>query len=223
MKEEILNEVLIIGITGGFGSGKSSVANIIKESGYPVIFTDKLAKEILFNDKNVKSRLIEKFGKNIYFDDGNPNTELISKFVFSDNDESKKNLNTLNSIVHPPVISEMIKEIEKMAALGFKTIFVESALIYEAGLDEGFDYIIDVDTKDDIKIDRLVRRTGLKPEQIQQRMNEQLSPQYKKEISDFVIENNTDIEALRKSTGIILDIVTNLPKKDFAKKNFDNS
>ncbi len=198
---------VVVAITGGIGSGKSTVAGFIKTAGYKVLFLDDLAKQIMLNDNDVKKKLINAFGSSVYSDDGVPNHSNISEIVFGSGSASSDNLNKLNKIVHPPTIDEMIKQVEILETAGEELIFIESAIIFEAGIDEGFDYIITVSTEKETAIQRTIQRTGLTAEQVEQRMKQQMSNEEKAGISDFVIDNNFDLDALKQATDFVLNII----------------
>ncbi|MGB9702245.1 MAG: dephospho-CoA kinase [Candidatus Kapaibacteriota bacterium] len=199
--------IKIVAITGSIGSGKSTVAKFIEEMGYPVIKTDDLAKIVMLNDKEVKRKLIQEFGENIYDKNGVLDSKLLSSIVFDKIDTNHTKLAKLNRIIHPVVIEQMIIEIEKFVQMGEALIFVESALIYETGLDEGFDYIIDVDCKEELRIKRTAERLKLSEEEIRNRDSVQLSAQVKKKLADFVIENNNNLEKLRFSTEFVIEMI----------------
>jgi dephospho-CoA kinase len=201
------NEVKIIAITGGFGSGKSTVAGFYEKQGYPVINTDLLAKDIMTNDSIVKVELVKVFGNKILNENGEIIFQHLSKLAFDNNEKSKDNLAKLNQIVHPPTIQAMINKIEEYIKDGIEIIFVESALIYESALDEGFDYIIVVDAKEDVRMKRIKEKMKLSDEEIRNRMREQISTQVKVNLADFVIENNTNIEKTLDNAAFILDLI----------------
>ncbi|MFH1052120.1 MAG: dephospho-CoA kinase [bacterium] len=210
--ENKTNKTLVCAITGGIGCGKTAVANIIKEMGYKVISSDENAKEIIATDRNVKKKLIDTFGKDLYNETGLIDKDLLSSIVFGNTEEHEKALLKLNSIVHPVVIAKMIDEVEEYEKKGEKLIFVESALTFEAQIEEGFDYIIVVDAKEDIAIDRIKKRSNMKEEDIRYRMKQQLSQELKIQHSDFVIENNGSLDDLKKSVEIIVNILSQLAK-----------
>jgi dephospho-CoA kinase len=211
----------VISITGGIGSGKSSVAEIVEKLGYKVIRSDETAKELMKTNSELKSKLIKKFGNNIYNGEL-PNKEFISSLIFGSDNSAKENREKINSIVHPYVIQDNFKEIEKHFSEGENNVFIESALTFEAGLEDGYDYIINVFTDEELVIKRLKARNNLSDEQVQARLDSQLSPQYKKSNSDFTIDNNGDLKALESSTKLIIDLVTNLPGKNPKKYEEDN-
>ena len=211
---ENLDDVIVIAITGSISSGKSEVCKIIEKNNFKVVNTDDLAKVVISRSTIVKEQILKEFGKHS-FKDGKFNSEYISSQVFGNEENNVNNLIKLNAIIHPPVIEKMIEEIEYLSNHGHKLIFVESALIFEAGLEDGFDYIIMVDSNEEIRRERFVKRTQLSREQFDYRNQSQINPQFKRENSDFVIENNLDFENLEKSTIKLLEIIKFLPKNEF--------
>jgi dephospho-CoA kinase len=199
------NNSICIGITGGFGSGKTSAAKIISEAGYKVIYTDDLAKDLMNNDEKVREQLISAFGDETY-KEGKLNNAHLASIVFSDNQDSVKSMEQLEKIVHPPVIERMMNLVDEYEAQGEKLIFVESALIYEANLDEGFDYILNVSANDDNVIERAGTR-GITAKQLQNRLSKQIPPDQKAQWADFNIENNGTIDQLKSSVLMILEIM----------------
>ncbi|HRT67290.1 MAG TPA: dephospho-CoA kinase [Bacteroidota bacterium] len=197
----------VVGITGGIGSGKTTLAKIIEEFGYKVIYTDDLAKKIMKENQNVRKRIIETFGENSYNSDSTINNKYISEIVFGGTEESKRKLHELNRIVHPAVIDEMIKETEQLEKNGEEIVFIESALIYEIGIEEGFDYIIVVDAKEDIRAKRAAKRLGITIEEVQERMRQQNYTQVEKNLADFVIGNNGTIEELKDRARFIIELI----------------
>jgi dephospho-CoA kinase len=209
---EIIKETLFIGITGGIGSGKTEVAKIFQQNGFPVIFTDELAKKIVNENPEIKNKITEYFGEESYFD-GKYNAKFISKCVFN-GENSQKKLQKLNQIVHPKVIEEIIFELENLQKESEKKmIFVETALLFELNLEEGFDYIISVSTSENVKIQRVMNRTGLNEVEIKARISSQISQEEKNKFSDFVIENDKNLDELKKSVEFLIPIISALPNK----------
>lgn len=200
------NPAVFCAITGGIGSGKSTVASIIKESGYHVISADNVARDIMENDEHVKNALIVEYGNATFLPDGKLNTNHISSVVFSSGNKEK--IKKLNSIVHPPTLDKILELAEELEDKGETTIFAEIALLYESGLDEAFDYIIAVTAIDDLRVQRVLERNNSwTKEHVYQRMKEQADQGWVKNQADFCIENNSTLEKLRESVAFILDVV----------------
>jgi|GEM_PF-64130 len=217
---EELDKVKIIGITGIIGSGKSSVANYISEMGYPVLSSDKNAKIIMAENKNIQQKIIDLFGKDAYTDN-KLNSSFIANKVFGREKENKSNLEKLNNIVHPAVIDYNMTEIEKLIENGEELIFVESALIFELGLEDGYDYVINVDCPIETAINRTMERSNLSKSEVEERMKNQLHANEKKKFADFTIDNSKGLDDLKNSTEFIVSLIKDLPCKDF--DNIDDS
>lgn len=204
---------MVIGITGGVSSGKSEASKYIENLGFKIINTDNIAKDIIKSNEKVKQKIIDAFGEKSFID-SKLNNSYISSLVFGNNEKAKSNLNLLNTITHPEVITQMIDQIEQSALEGYHIIFVESALIFESNLEDGFDYIIMIDTKDELRQKRFIERTNSTAEDFINRNKSQISTQYKKENSDFIIDNNTTISNLHKSLDKLIEIIKILPKRE---------
>jgi dephospho-CoA kinase len=204
-------EVVIIGITGGIGSGKSTIANWVREKGYSVLSSDEIAKQEMSSNKELKNKLINEFGENIYLESGELNKSLLSDLIF---DISNSQVKKINQIVHPYAIESIMKQLEELANSGNKRIFVESALMYESGMAEGYDYILTVFTEEEKVIERVQSRSGLSEEKIRTIMKSQLNPIEKKKLADFVIENNGTVDELRVSFETLFPILEILPPND---------
>lgn len=199
--------IKVIGITGGIGCGKSTVAKLIAEAGFEVIETDELAKEIINNNNDVKNKIKEAFGTEAFNSNGSLNTKFISSIVFNENDTEYKALTKLNQIVHPPVIEEMINRIDALEQKGINKVFVESALIYEVELEQGFDYIIAVDCPEEKVIQRLKDKYHMSEKEILLRMKSQIPSSQKAQLADFVINNYGSTDDLKKSVDFLLSIL----------------
>jgi len=203
--------VVIVGITGGIGSGKSTVAEWIIEKGFPVLSSDGIAKELMTSNPEIKEQLINAFGKEIYLDDGGLNKSMLSDLIFDPNQSKVKKI---NQIVHPFVIENIIDHLEELADNGNSLLFVESALMFESGMAEGYDYIITVFADEEKVIERVNKRSKLSEEKIHTIMKSQLNPIEKKKLADFVIDNNGTVDELRTSFDTIFSIIEILPPND---------
>ena len=204
-------DVVIIGITGGIGSGKSTIANWVKERGYTVISSDELAKELMRTNEELKQKLVDEFGDNIYLESGELNKSLLSDLIFDTNHSQVKKV---NQIVHPYAIDSIMNQLETLANEGNKLLFVESALMFESGMAEGYDYVITVHTDENKVIERVQSRSGLSEQKIRTIMKSQLNPIEKKKLADFVIENNGTVDDLRVSFDTLFPILEILPPND---------
>ncbi len=180
---------LFIGITGGIGSGKTTVCKAFENLGIPVYYSDIRAKYLIQNDLDIKKNIVEAFGNESYLPDGTYNTTHISSIVFKNNSK----LHELNEIVHPAVIEDAkIWRTQQTAAYCLK----ESALIFEQHLEYSVNNIITVISDLELRIERLMKRDNMTQEIALQRINKQLSDEVKILNSDFLIYNhrNSDIE-----------------------------
>lgn len=196
----------VVGITGNIGTGKTTVCRFIEQLGFPVIYTDILAKEIMENDSNVKEKIIQNFGINSYLPNGKVNSQYIANLVFGNDSQSNELLYKLNSIVHPVVIDKLIESIEQFGRSN-KIIFVESALIFEAGLEEAFDFIILVTASKDKIFERYEKVGLLNKEDINRRLSKQIDVQIKQDYADFTLYNNGSLEELKKNTEFIIGMI----------------
>lgn len=194
-------KTILVGITGGIGTGKTTVSNYIEKKGYYVINADEIAKELIQKDETIKEKIISTFGINSYIDN-KYNTQYISNLVFN----NIKELEKLNKIVHPLVIKNIIQLIDIAIRNNEKIIFIDIALLFELNLEEGFDYILTITAEKNIRIERIIKRSNLTVDNIEKRINSQISETEIIKNSDFVIENNKSIEELYKSIDCILDI-----------------
>ncbi|PKL80531.1 MAG: dephospho-CoA kinase [Ignavibacteriae bacterium HGW-Ignavibacteriae-4] len=204
-------DVVIIGITGGIGSGKSTIAKWVREKGYSVLSSDDIAKQEMSSNEELKNKLIAEFGNSIYLDSGELNKSFLSDLIFDTNHSQVKKI---NQIVHPYAIESIMNQLEELANSGSKRIFVESALMYESGMAEGYDYVITVHTDEEKVIERVQERSSLSEEKIRTIMKSQLNPIEKKKLADFVIDNNGTVDDLRVSFDTLFPILEILPPND---------
>jgi len=171
-----------IGLTGGIGSGKTTVAKIFELLGIPVYYADDAAKRIMNEDEELKTAIQKQFGKDAYDNEGLDRTFLSAK-VFTD----PVQLEILNSLVHPATIRDAAKWMSQQ-----KTSYTikEAALIFESGSAEHLDYVIGVYAPTQLRIKRAIERNHLGYEEVTQRINKQLDENIKMKLCDFVIYND---------------------------------
>lgn len=159
----------LIAITGGIGSGKSVVSQIVKVMGYQVYDCDQRARALMIESEDVRRQLIEAFGKETFLDDGTLNRQHLSAKAFG----NAEALARLNGIVHPATASDMLQWAKTQAGHGAKVTFMETALLRTAGLDRMVDEVWHVTAPASVRIPRVMARSGLSAQQVQDRMKSQ--------------------------------------------------
>lgn len=195
---------LKIAVTGNIGSGKSTFSKFIEEEGFKVIYADELSKDILSEDTSVKEKVIKKFGKESY-QNGKLNKKFLTEKVFS----NKQNLAHLESILHPVVIK---KSVDLMNSCLNKDdlVFLEAALIYEADMEDLFDYVILIAADRELRFKRKKQSDGYTEEQFAERENLQIPQDEKRKRADFIFENNSDLKSLKQKAKLLF-ILLNQP------------
>lgn len=173
---------VMIGLTGGIGSGKSVVAKVFATLGIPVFNADDEAKRIMQSSIEIKTKLIEQFGTDIYNVHG-LDKEKLASIVFNDSFQ----LQLLNAIVHPVTIQAAKDWAAKQTS---PYVIKEAALIFESGAADGLLKVIGVTAPLSIRIHRVMQRDGITKEQVDARMRNQISDTIKMRLCDYVIENN---------------------------------
>ena len=173
---------MIIGITGGIGSGKSMVCRELQGMGYPVYDTDKEAKKLILHQEEVHQRIKQLFGKEV-FADGAYQTAWVAQQVFAD----PSLLAALNAIVHPAVK----EDIRRWAAeqTESKWLFVECAILYEAGMDALCDQVVCVSAPEEVRLERVIARDKSDINKVRARMRAQKAEEYEQR-ADIVLNNN---------------------------------
>lgn len=174
--------MLKIGLTGGIGSGKSTVSKIFEILGIPVFNADHAARKIMNEDKELKKEIIKLFGKDAYIKE-QLNKDLIAKIVFND----VQTLDKLNAIVHPLTIAKAEQWMNSQTTF---YVIKEAALMFESNAASNLDYIIGVYAPLNLRIQRVIKRDGVQKEEIIRRINRQIDEEIKMKLCDFVITND---------------------------------
>ncbi|MFN3694674.1 MAG: dephospho-CoA kinase [Ignavibacterium sp.] len=196
-----MTKKISVGITGSIGSGKSEFTKIAEQSGFPVLRADDISKEILDNNPDVRKQVIKKIGKESFLND-KPNRKYLAEIVFS----NPVKLRELERILHPLVI----KEIENKKKEIFKSnnvIFIESALIYEADLEELFDFVVLITADREIRLKRKISQ-GMTEEDFLKREMNQIPDEEKRKRADFIFLNNGSVNELKNKFQLLLTILS---------------
>lgn len=191
----------IIGLTGQSGAGKSTVAGLVEGCNISVINADLLVKQIYTDNEACVMSLEAAFGSDIIDSGGVINRPLLAQKAFS----SKENTQLLNSLVHPFVIAEFLKECKKDADNGAEIIVFDAPQLFECNADVICDVIVSVVADAQTRIERICKRDGISCGQAQMRINAQLDEQFYKENSDYIIDNNGDIANVREQVNKIFN------------------
>ena len=175
---------MIIGLTGGIGSGKTVVAKLFETMGCAIYNSDDKAKEVYF-EPTVKQQVIELLGNEAYTNPSVLNKDYISDRIFSDNALRQK----LNAIIHPAVKQDFTAFTNQFRD---QLIIKESAILFETGIYKDLDVLILVSAPMDQKIERVKKRNGISEEEVIKRMSSQWSDEQKKPLSNYVIDNADD-------------------------------
>jgi dephospho-CoA kinase len=186
--------MIIVGLTGGIGSGKTTIAKWFESQNIPVYIADKEAKALMNRSKVIKRKLSSLFGDAAY-KDGKLNREYLASKIFND----KTLLSKMNAIVHPKVASHFKRWLKKQDS---PYIIKEAAIIFENNLEYQYDYIITVVADKDLRIERVMKRDGSTRQKVESIIGNQLSDEEKVKKSHFVIHNN-DLEDAKKEVQLI--------------------
>jgi dephospho-CoA kinase len=187
---------LLVGVTGGIGSGKSTVCVMLAGMGCELFEADRIAKELQLEDSEVIRGIEELFGRDVYSRDASGklviDRKTIAAVVFSDSEK----LTALNNLIHPKVREAFVREVKRCAREGKRILCKEAAILFEAGADRDLDRIIVVAAGNGLRLDRAVAR-GLDRAEAQKRMQAQWPQEKLIERAHYVIFNDGTLEELR--------------------------
>jgi len=181
---ENTNQPLKIAITGGIGSGKTTICKVFEAMGIPVYYSDDRAKWLMVNDLELMDGVRGLFGQEAYFEDGSLNRKLLGSIVFND----KSKLEALEAIVHPAVFRD--GDAWHKSHTDVPYTMKETALLFETKGYQDLDFTITVFASKEVRLQRVMARDYASREAIEARMDKQLSEDKKIELADFVIYND---------------------------------
>lgn len=193
----------IIGLTGGIGAGKSTVARVFSDSGVAIVDADRLAREVVAPGSDVMAAITESFGAGVVHEDGNLNRSALAALVFQDTSALSK----LNSITHPAILALAQERIALLVAQGARWLVYEAALIVGSQMAPALEALVVVHASEDARVERVVHRDQLSIDEVQARMANQLPPQALLDVADYVVSNEGSLEDLQKDAHRVLDVL----------------
>jgi len=178
--------MLKVGITGGIGSGKSTVASIFEALGVPIYYADDRAKKLMTESQSLVNSIKQNFGDECYHKNGMLNRKYLASKVFRDSNK----LEILNSLVHPAVAQDGLEWMTKKKSAGYAYTIKEAALLFESESYKSLDKIITVFAPIDLRIERLLKRDDTTEQKIRDRMANQMPDDEKLKRADYVVYND---------------------------------
>ena len=193
--------MLVIGLTGSIGTGKSEAARRLEALGASIISADQVGHEAYTPNTEAWKHVVLAFGDDILQEDGEIDRHKLGTIVFSDPGQ----LNKLNQIMHPRMAQMVADQIGVLRDQGVSVVVVEAALLFEAGWDSLVEEVWTTDSPEHAVIDRLKVRNGMSEEEARKRISSQMGRTERLERSDYVIENSGDMVALRSAINELWD------------------
>lgn len=174
--------VLRIGLTGGIGSGKSTVAQLFELLGVPVYYADDAAKQLMNTNEELKSLIKKNFGEQAY-----KNNELDRQYMASVVFNDPEKLGLLNSLVHPATLKDAEQWLNRQTTA---YTIKEAALLFESGADKMLDYVIGITAPEQLRIERVMKRDEVSREEVMKRLSKQMNEEEKIKRCDFILIND---------------------------------
>lgn len=192
---------LVIGLTGGIASGKSTVSGMIRDWGYPIVDADVIAKEAVDQGKPAYDQIAAAFGGAVLKEDGAIDRQKLGSIIFQDSEKRQ----LLNSIVHPAVREEMLKQRDGAKANGEKAVILDIPLLFESKLSHFADRTLLVWVSENVQLERLTGRNGYTEEEAKMRISSQMPLEEKKALADAIIDNNGTLEQTKEQLKMLFE------------------
>lgn len=190
-------------MTGNIGSGKSTVAAMLREAGIPVLDADRISREVTAPGGRAYAAVVQAFGRGIVRADGSIDRKRLGEIVFSDPGSRER----LEKITHPAILEAMKEAIAGLDREGHRAAVVEATLIHESGRKGLFDAVISVTCDRETALSRVAARDGMPRGQAEARLRAQMNADRKAEASDYVIDNSGDIESTRRQVAALAGVL----------------
>jgi dephospho-CoA kinase len=201
----------VYGLTGGIGSGKSTVASVIEEYGIPVVSADELSRMVVMPGSKGLEEVVAAFGEGILGEDGHLDRAKLAEIVFSDEERRVE----LERILHPRIRSRFEEVLDALEKAGQRLVIYEVPLLFENNIQEILDGVIVVSARNDLRIARVGDRDGLSADETRARMAAQMDEATRQSLADYVLTNNGDRMDLRREVELLLQgyLKVELPKR----------
>ena len=195
---------LIVAVTGGIGSGQSTVCSFFKEWHCKVINADVKAKEVIQHDRKLQNELKLAFDRSIFRKDRTLDTKRLAELAFKDEISTQK----LNQLVHPRMVESLVEEMEQARFSGkYPIIIIDAALIYEISIENMFDAVIVVDAPVRLREKRVMERDSMTRNEFRSRLNKQIPLEDKVSWADYVIKNDGTVDNLKQKSKTIFNLL----------------
>jgi dephospho-CoA kinase len=192
--------MVIFGVTGGSGSGKTTVSELLSRRGVHVIDTDAISRTIAGKASECLAELTEYFGEQILNADGTLNRQKLASIAFSDAEKTA----ALSSVTHKYIKAKVLEDIEKNSA---ELTAIDGAVIIGSCIEPLCEFIVSVIADEDVRVKRIISRDSITPEQARERIKAQPTEEFYKEHSRYIMYNNGDILDLEKQVGELCNII----------------
>lgn len=194
--------MLVIGLTGNIGCGKSSLSNILKNNSLDIIDADIISRDIM-NDKDLLNKIFETFGNDIKSEDGTLNRKELGKIVFNDDEK----LIILNNITHPAIKNEIKKRIKEIEDNNRNIVVVDAALLIEGNFLDLVDRLVVISCDLDIQLNRIIKRDNITKEEAISRIKSQMDQNEKIKYGDYIIDNSKDLDELNYKANKLITYI----------------
>lgn len=198
----------IIGLTGGIGSGKSTVARSLQEHGFPLVDADLIAREIVEPGQPALAELTKEFGADILNADGSLDRGLLASRAFTNKDTTQR----LNNITHPRINQRTQELFDEARENGAEAVIYDMPLLIDKGLHKDMDATIVVHAAEHVRLERLTTKRGLDVDDVRRRINAQIDDDTRKQHADILLDNNGTEEDLTKQIAEAVDKIKQLTK-----------
>lgn len=198
----------IIGLTGGIGSGKSTVARSLQKHGFPIVDADLIAREIVEPGQPALAELAKEFGEDILNADGSLDRGLLASRAFTNKDTTQR----LNNITHPRINQRTQELFDEARENGAEAVIYDMPLLIDKGLHKDMDATIVVHAAEHVRLERLTTKRGLDVDDVRRRINAQIDDETRKQHADILLDNNGTEEDLTKQIAQAVDKIKQLTK-----------